>query len=445
MTLQAKIEPTDAAPAAPVSANADALPPQTALCNGQYVIDEFLNSGGFGMTYKARDSLGRQVVVKECFQGVLCHRHGLDVRLRAPQYAQDFDYIVGLFKREAQALAKLRHPGVVSVHQIFEEKGTAYMALDFIAGPDLFEVIERHPEYLTPDVVQGLAEQILLALDYVHENGILHRDISPDNILLDPSKTPVLIDFGASRVGQTRSSRVLSRVFTVKDGYSPQEFYFEGRFQSPASDLYAFAATLYHLVTGACPPNSSERLAAVAAKQPDPYEPLGGRYPAYPKAFTAVIDACMAPFAKDRIQSAAACLERMGVKAPSAGATAAPQPVFEPKKRTNDETLKQISRLVQTSRKESELHEPEKQEAVVAERIDEEARRRAEQRAKENEYWAILNEDPEELRRAVEAEAAAAEKQSQEPAQAAQAPRSSLSRLLPWRRKKHPTGEEIGR
>ncbi|MCH2077561.1 MAG: serine/threonine protein kinase [Rhodobacteraceae bacterium] len=442
MTLQAKIEPKQADAAAPVPANADALPPQTPLCNGQYVIDDFLNSGGFGMTYKARDSLGRQVVVKECFPGVLCQRHGLDVRLRAPQYNNDFDYIVGLFKREAQALAKLRHPGVVSVHQIFEENGTAYMALDFIAGPDLFEVIENHPHYLTPEVVQALAEQILLALDYVHENGILHRDISPDNILLDPNKTPVLIDFGASRVGQSRSSRVLSRVFTVKDGYSPQEFYFEGRFQSPASDLYALGATLYHLVTGSCPPNSSERLAAVAAKQPDPYEPLGSRYSAYPKAFTAMIDACMAPFAKDRIQSASQCLVKIGAKKPETGATpqgSALPAAMEPRTRADNETRKQISRLVESS-----LLQPEAEPAPEVEpTMSEEDRRRAERKAKEIEYWAILNEDPDELRRAVEEETAAEEQEEAAPEEPKR--RSSLSMLLPWRKKKHAAGEEVSR
>ena len=92
----------------------DELPAGTALCGGQYTIERFLNAGGFGITYLARDSLDRRVVIKECFPAVLCRRQGLSVQLRADRYMQDFTYLLGLFKREAQALARLKEDWILS-------------------------------------------------------------------------------------------------------------------------------------------------------------------------------------------------------------------------------------------------------------------------------------------------------------------------------------------
>ena len=94
--------------------------------------------------------------------------------------------------------------------------------------------------------------KLLDAVKYLHARDILHRDISPDNILIDPRGEPILIDFGAAREEATRTSRVLSSIHTVKDGYIPQEFYIAGSAQGPSSDLYALAATFYHIITGTC-------------------------------------------------------------------------------------------------------------------------------------------------------------------------------------------------
>ncbi|MEM1236220.1 MAG: protein kinase [Pseudomonadota bacterium] len=433
MTFQARVEPSlNEEPAPPVTGG-DELPMGTELCFGQYRIERFLNSGGFGITYLARDSLDRRVVIKECYPGVLCHRQGLDVRLRASTYAQDFDYLMDLFKREAHALARLKHPGVVNVHQIFEANNTAYMALDFVAGLDLFEVMENYPDFLTPSVIQSLARQVLAALDYVHENGILHRDISPDNILLDNSHAPVLIDFGASRVGQARSSRVLSRIYTVKDGYSPQEFYFEGRFQSPASDLYAFAATLYHLITTSCPPNSSERLSAISEGNEDPYTPLSGRFPAYPAAFLERIDTAMNLFAKERMQSAADWLQCIGDEGPTAQETAPEGPQVRPPARADHETLRQIYELVEENREDMDAGDEEPADAHAE--FDAQTARQAEKRAREIEYWSILNEDPEELARAAEKERAKAKPKVAKEADTPP-PRGGLYGLLSWGRRR---------
>jgi serine/threonine protein kinase len=288
----------------PVDEFAEELLPGTTLLHGQYTIESFLNSGGFGLTYLARDSLERIVVIKECFPGQLCMRRGKIVRARSAGQQDEFRAIVRLFVQEARRLAKLDHPNIVGVHQVFEDNETAYMALDFVDGQDMHEVIENDAGRLTPALIVTLLKKLLEAVTFVHELHILHRDISPDNILLDAEDNPVLIDFGAAREKATRASRALSSLLVVKDGYSPQEFYIEGSQQGPSSDLYALGATFYHVLTGSPPPNSHARLAAIAGNDPDPYIALAGRSDLFAPEFLSAIDRALSLFPKDRPQTA---------------------------------------------------------------------------------------------------------------------------------------------
>ncbi|WP_323771891.1 serine/threonine-protein kinase [Antarctobacter sp.] len=405
----------------------DGLPPGTTLCNGQYIIDKYLNAGGFGITYLARDSLGRRVVIKECFPNAICCRAGEAVRLRSQTFDVDFTRAVELFQKEARALAHLQHSNIVGVHQIFEANGTAYMALDFVEGTDLFDMIDYSPNALTPEAIRELAVILLQALSYVHRNGILHRDISPDNILLDTMGTPVLIDFGAARQGASQASRVLSRVHTVKDGYSPQEFYIAGSAQSRSSDLYALAATFVHLIEGHPPPNSSLRLAAVAEQKPDPYQPLLGRFPQQDPRLLAAIDKCMSLFAKDRLQSADDWLDALAGRQPSVAVAVSPATSEQPPQEDPEIELK-IAELVASN------HQAIKADAVRPNRAPTQVPVRdpeAEKRAAEREYWAILNEDPADW--APEPEPAPAPSEVEEPAASKRRQRRfSLSALLPW-------------
>ena len=307
MTSTARIEAAD-----PTIAFGDELPPGTLLCGGQYTIERYLASGGFGITYLARDSLDRKVVIKECFPGAMCHRTNATVRLRSKGNAPEFDQIIELFEKEARALASLQHPYIVGVHQIFHDNGTAYMALDFVPGRDLMQVIQHQPNRLGPVEIRQILAKVLDAVAYMHDRDILHRDISPDNILLEDDNTPVLIDFGAARESATRVSRVLSKVLTVKDGYSPQEFYLAGSEQPFSGDLYALAATFYHLVSGKAPPSSQVRLAAAAKQLKDPLEPLPQSY-GYDRHFIDAINRCLSIFPKERIQSAAEWRELIDV------------------------------------------------------------------------------------------------------------------------------------
>lgn len=274
----------------------DELKPGTALLQGQYVIESFLNSGGFGMTYLARDSLDRPVVIKECFPASMCSRADTVVRARSRSHQKEFRSIVQLFVQEARRLSKLKHPNIVGVHQVFEDNDTAYMALDYIEGLDLLDILDDGKKQFGAEEIRGILMKILDAIAFIHDQNILHRDISPDNILMDKSGNPILIDFGAAREKASKSSRVLSAMLMVKDGYSPQEFYIAGTPQGPASDIYALAATFYHLITGDAPPNSQTRLAAIAAKRADPYRPIVSRVPNFDQGFLAAIDKALSVF-----------------------------------------------------------------------------------------------------------------------------------------------------
>jgi serine/threonine protein kinase len=154
-----------------------------------------------------------------------------------------------------------------------------------------------------------LLKKMLSAVEFIHEAGILHRDISPDNILIDQHGNPILIDFGAASEQVVQATRVLTGRRVVKDGYSPQEFYLTGAEQSPSSDLYALAATFYHVIAGKVPPESQRRLAMVAEGTGDPYEPLAGQYQGYPPGFLEAIDQAAKVMPRDRIQSASDWLE----------------------------------------------------------------------------------------------------------------------------------------
>lgn len=359
----------------------DALPSGTTLCHGQYEIIDYLNSGGFGITYLALDSLGRKVVIKECFPEAMCRRTGQSVAFRSRSYHTEFINVVELFEKEAHALAQLQHPNIVGVHQIFKDNGTAYMALDYINGVDLLQVLEDAPEQLTPETLRHILTALLKALSYVHSNGILHRDISPDNILLADNFTPVLIDFGAARENASRASRILSRVHTVKDGYSPQEFYLAGSAQERASDLYSLAATMHHLLTGSPPPNSNIRLAAVAEGRLDPYEPLRGRVMGYDDHFLDAIDQCLAVFARDRMKSAEVWFDHID---------AAKRKQIQLEAALSEaEITEKIARLVA----ESALYpaaQPERRRVASAPVLTLETRPQIDE--KERAYWAVLND-----------------------------------------------------
>ncbi|PIB26812.1 hypothetical protein BFP76_10455 [Amylibacter kogurei] len=279
----------------------DPLPIGTTLLQGQYRIEKFLNDGGFGITYLAVDSLDRPMVIKECFPRAICRRSGLDVGTRAISHREEFRSIVKAFVEEARNLSQFEHPNIVKVHQVFDENQTAYMAMDFINGQELTDRIEQGN--LSPSTIHSIALKLLDALDTIHASGMLHRDISPDNILIDQNDNPVLIDFGAAKQEASQHGPKMTSIRVTKEGYSPQEFYVSGAQQFPSSDLYALAATLYHTISGTAPAESQARLLALAQEKEDPYIPLSGKHPEHATGLLIAIDRAMNVSPKERLQN----------------------------------------------------------------------------------------------------------------------------------------------
>ncbi len=282
----------------------DELKPGTTLLHGQYVIEQFLNHGGFGITYLAKDSLHRLVVIKECFPESMCSRVNSTVRVRSRNQTETFRTIVEMFIEEARNLARLSHPNIVGVHQVFEDNDTAYMAMDFVEGQDLLAIAEG-ADTISPEALEKIVLKLLDAVGFIHKEGVLHRDISPDNVLLGRDNEPVLIDFGAARDNVSRAASYLASMRTVKDGYSPQEFYVNSSDQHPSSDLYSLAASLYHVMSKQLPVSAQTRMMAIAGGDDDPYTSIKELVSGYSEPFLDAIDQALRVFPKDRLQSAA--------------------------------------------------------------------------------------------------------------------------------------------
>ncbi|MBF9045473.1 protein kinase, partial [Rhodobacterales bacterium HKCCE4037] len=317
---------------------AGVLPPGAELNSGMYRVTRKLAEGGFGITYEARDNLERKVAIKECFPAGLALRAGdFTVSAASASTSEPFETARNLFLREARTLANLRHPNIVHVQTLFEENGTAYMAMDYVEGRDLQDVIDNNADLLTPTYLMELTRTLLGALDYLHRDApeigkepLLHRDIKPANIRIDPLNAPVIIDFGAAKQESKNRSRAAGTFRVVSDGYSPSEFYVANSTQGPQSDLYSLAATLYHCISGGKPVPADERAHALQNGKDDPYEPLAGRYPGHDPRLLGLIDRALSLPFKDRPKDAAAWFAAIPdnatriVETPSPAAVVAP-------------------------------------------------------------------------------------------------------------------------
>ena len=246
---------------------ANALPPGYML--DEYQIDSILGAGGFGVTYKALDThLQNWVAIKEYFPVEWSFRDNDGVTVYANTQGQSSqsdgqisDYVWGLerFLDEARVLAQIQHPYVVRVKRYFRAHGTAYIVMDFEEGEPL-SVVLQDSETLNEEEVRGLLEDVLPALQAVHEQGYLHRDIKPANLYLRASDHRViLIDFGAARGAVGRQSKSVTSLVTP--GYSPPEQYTtRNERYGTWTDIYALAAVLYRCVTGHPPVEAAERL-----------------------------------------------------------------------------------------------------------------------------------------------------------------------------------------
>lgn len=233
----------------------EALPPGTPLEHGVYHVGTVLGQGGFGITYAGADTrLRRVVAIKELFPAG-CARVGLDIHSTKDFPESLYQAVKTRFLEEARVVARFQHPGIVRVHGFFEENATAYMVMEMVGGETLQSRVERQGP-LDEEQAVACIRHAGEALEVVHSAGFLHRDLKPDNLLLASDGRVVLLDFGTARQYAQRARRMTAM---VTPGYAPPEQYTGQEQGGPASDVYALAATLYHLLTGAVPAEAVER------------------------------------------------------------------------------------------------------------------------------------------------------------------------------------------
>ena len=242
----------------PTARNHVALPAGYTL--QEYTIEAVLGSGGFGITYRARDNnLQCLVAIKEYLPNDLAVRTGGQT-VCAKTESDTHGYRVGLdgFLAEARVLATFRHPHIVRVNRFFEANNTAYMVMDYERGEPLRDWIKQHGPLEEKPLLQ-LFLPLLEGLDVVHKARVLHRDIKPANIYVREDEGGlVLLDFGAARYARSGDSRSLTSIVTP--GYAPFEQYHTHGAQGPWSDLYAFGGVLYWMISGEKPLEAPSRV-----------------------------------------------------------------------------------------------------------------------------------------------------------------------------------------
>jgi serine/threonine protein kinase len=234
------------------------LPPGSRL--RQYVIVRMLGHGGFGLTYLADDTkLDRKVAIKELLPMDFAIRKtdGMSVVARSQKDKISLEWARQRFLEEGQTLAGLHHPSILPVYEIFQEHGTAYLVTAFIEGENLEDWLRKSPRPSEKEI-RSMAISLLDALELVHEHGYLHRDVKPENILMDrQNRVPILIDFGNARIASGAKSANLTAVLTK--GYAPIEQYQTKGRQGPYTDLYALGAVLYRIIKGVAPEDAADR------------------------------------------------------------------------------------------------------------------------------------------------------------------------------------------
>ena len=236
--------------------------PHGSVLAGQYILGRVLGQGGFGITYLALDTtLDIKVAVKEFLPETMAARvtGSPQVTVFAGERQEYFRYGLERFLDEARVLAKfLGNPNIVGVRSYFEENGTAYFVMEYVEGISFKTYIKNQGGRVRWQEAVRVLTPVMEALEAVHKEGIIHRDVTPDNIYITGDGHVKLLDFGAARYSLGNKSHSLDVV--LKAGYAPKEQYTRKGRQGPYTDVYSVAACFYAAITGYLPPESVERM-----------------------------------------------------------------------------------------------------------------------------------------------------------------------------------------
>ena len=229
---------------------------------GRYTIEGVLGQGGFGITYLGMDELHKKkVAIKEFFpQGIVTRNIEYEDTVTVTLVGEKENYDKGKerFLKEAQTMAMFsKDKGIVKALDFFEINNTAYIVMEYLEGVTLKQYLRENKRIDAEDLVELLVP-LIEALDEIHSQGLIHRDISPDNIMVLPDGRIKLMDFGAARDYTEFGEKSLSIV--LKPGYAPPEQYQTHGVQGPWTDIYALCATMYKCITGESPPDAIDRL-----------------------------------------------------------------------------------------------------------------------------------------------------------------------------------------
>ncbi len=256
---------------------------------GDYELLSEIARGGSGVVYRARQSSlgGRTVAVKVLAAGEFASE---EVRRR--------------FRGEAEAAARLQHPGIVAIHEVGESDGLSWFSMEYVPGGTLADFVREHPmpSRAAAQHVRGIA----VAVQYAHECGILHRDLKPSNILLDPSGQPKITDFGVARRSDLAETLTVTGAVVGSPGYmAPEQAFAEKAAVGPATDVYGLGALLYHLLTGR-PPFQGPTLDAILLQLAES-EPVSPRRlnPSVPRDLETICLRCLHKSPERRYPTAA--------------------------------------------------------------------------------------------------------------------------------------------
>ena len=266
---------------------------------GRYTVEGVLGQGGFGITYLGMDELHKKkVAIKEFFpQGIVTRNIEYEDTVTVTLVGEKENYDKGKerFLKEAQTMAMFsKDKGIVKALDFFEINNTAYIVMEYLEGVTLKQYLRENKRIVAEDLVELLVP-LIEALDEIHSQGLIHRDISPDNIMVLPDGRIKLMDFGAARDYTEFGEKSLSIV--LKPGYAPPEQYQTHGVQGPWTDIYALCATMYKCITGENPPDAIDRLVDDHLKKISAF-----RIPVLPQIEEAIIKG-MSVAAKDRYQN----------------------------------------------------------------------------------------------------------------------------------------------